>query len=157
MKPGTFTQLYVQIVFAVYQRECLLHKNQRDELFRYISGIIENKKCKNIITNGFSDHVHMFVGLNPVVSISDLVHDIKVSSSTFVNNQKWFRGTFRWQDGYGAFTYGKSQIDAVYHYILDQEKHHQKRPFREEYLEMLNKFDIKYDDRYLFEFYENKG
>ncbi len=154
MKPGTFTQLYIQLVFAVYRRECLLHKSQREELFRYTSGIVENKKCKSIIVNGYSDHIHIFVGLNPALSTSDLVHDIKISTSTFINNeQHWFKGKFAWQDGYGAFSYGRSQINDVYQYILDQDKHHGKRAFREEYLEMLRKFEVEFDERYVFEFY----
>jgi putative transposase len=154
MKPGTFTQLYVHLVYAVYQKECLLHKNQREELFRYTSGIIENKKCKSIIVNGFSDHIHIFLGLNPSVSISDIVHDTKISLTSFINkDKKWFRGKFAWQDGYGAFSYGKSQVNDVYNYIMNQESHHQRKPFREEYLEMLRKFCVEYDERFMFEFY----
>jgi REP element-mobilizing transposase RayT len=155
MKPGTFTQLHIQLVFAVKYRECLLHRSQRQELFKYTSGILENKKCKSIIINGFSDHIHIFLGLNPIMSISDLVHDIKRSSSTFINQEKkWFKGKFAWQDGYAAFSYGHSQIHDVYQYILNQETHHAKRPFKEEYLELLRKFEVEYDDRYLFEFFE---
>jgi putative transposase len=155
MKPGTFTQLHIHMVFAVKNRECLLHKSQREELFKYTSGILENKKCKSIIINGFSDHIHIFTGLNPTVSISDLVHDVKSSSSAFINSEKkWFRGKFYWQDGYGAFSYGHSQVQDVYQYILNQEIHHGKRPFREEYLELLRKFEVEYDERFLFEFFE---
>jgi len=155
MKPGTFTQLHIQLVFAVKYRECLLHKSQREELFKYASGIVENKKCKNIIINGFSDHIHIFTGLNPAISIADLVHDIKISLSTFINqDKKWFHRKFAWQDGYGAFSYSHSQVQDVYKYILNQESHHQKRPFREEYLDFLKKFGVEYDERFLFEFFE---
>jgi putative transposase len=154
MKPGTFTQLYIHLVFAVKYKECLLNSQQRVEIFKYVSGIVENKKCKNIITNGYADHIHIFTGMNPAVSISDLVRDIKRSSAIFINNEKnWFKGKFNWQDGYGAFTYSKSQVESVYKYILNQEEHHRKRPFQEEYLELLHKFEIEYDEKYLFEFF----
>ena len=155
MKPGTFTQLYVHLVFAVKHKECLLNKQQRDELFKYTSGIVQNKKCKSIIVNGYSDHIHVFTGINPSISVSDLVRDIKRSSSHFINNDKqWFSKNFSWQDGYGGFSYSKSQVENVYNYILNQEKHHIKRPFREEYLELLNKFEIEYDEQFLFDFFE---
>lgn len=154
MKPGTFTQLFIHLVFAVKFKECLLNKQQREELYKYTSGIVENKKCKSIIINGYTDHIHIFTGINPSVSISDLVRDIKRSSSHFINNEKkWFRGNFCWQDGYGGFSYSKSQIENVYKYILNQEEHHSKRSFREEYLDLLHKFEIEYDEKFLFEFF----
>ncbi len=154
MKPGTYTQLYIHLVFAVKFRECLLNKNHRQELYKYTSGILENKNCKSIIINGYSDHIHIFMGLNPVISISDLVRDVKRSSSLFINNDKnWFRGKFSWQDGYGAFSYSKSQVKNVYQYIFNQEKHHIKRSFRAEFLSLLRKFEIEYDEKYLFEFF----
>ena len=155
MKPGTFTQLHIHLVFAIKFRECLLHKSQREELYKYTKGVLENKKCKSLIVNGFNDHIHIFTGLNPSLSISDLVHDLKISSSAFINNEKkWFRGKFAWQEGYGAFSYGHSQVKDVYGYILNQESHHQRRPFREEYVDMLKKFGIDYNERFLFEFFE---
>lgn len=155
MKSKTFTQLHIHLVFAVKNRECLLHKTQRDELFKYASGILAKKNCKSLIINGFSDHLHVFMGLNPAISISDLVHDMKISTTKFINQQKgWFRGRFLWQEGYGAFSYGHSQVKDVYHYILNQELHHSKRPFREEYVELLRRFEVEYDDRFLFEFFD---
>ena len=154
MKPGVFTQLYVQLVFAPKYRDRLLRKEIRPEIFSYISGIITNRKHKSIIINGMSDHIHILVGLNPNDKISDLVGAIKKSSSTFINEKGWFRGKFHWQDGYGAFSYGRSQLDNVYHYIKNQEMHHRKRTFREEYLELLKRFEIEYDEKYLFEFFE---
>jgi len=97
MKPGVFTQLHIQLVFAVKHRECLLHKSQREELFKYASGILYKKNCKSIIINGFSDHIHVFTGLYPSVSVSELVHDLKISTSTLINQEKkWFRGKFSW-------------------------------------------------------------
>jgi REP element-mobilizing transposase RayT len=155
MKSGTFTQLHIHMVFAVKFRECLLNRAQRMELFKYTCGILENKKCKSIIVNGFSDHMHIFLGLHPNVSISDLVRDIKRSSTAYINHEKkWFNGRFAWQDGYGAFSYSHSHVRGVYQYILNQEMHHTKRPFREEYIELLGKFELEYDNRYLFEFFE---
>jgi len=155
MKPGTFTQLYIHLVFAVKFRECLLNKQQREEVYKYTSGIIENKKCKSIITNGYSDHIHIFIGLNPVVSISELVHDIKRSTSLFINKDKhWFRGKFAWQDGYAAFSYGKSQVQDLYQYILNQETHHGNKPFSAEYLAMLKIFEVEFNKNYLFEFFD---
>lgn len=154
MKPGVFTQLYIHLVFAVKYRDRLLKENHRPELYKYISGIVTNHKHKSIIINGMPDHVHILVGLNPDMSISDLVREIKRSSSLFINERKWFVGKFGWQEGYGAFSYSRSQLDSIYNYILNQHVHHKKRTFREEYLELLKKFEIEYDERYLFEFFE---
>jgi putative transposase len=153
MKPGTFTQLHIQLVFAVKYRECLLKKSHREELFKYTSGILDNKKCKCLIVNGYSDHIHIFTGLNPAISISDLVHDIKRNTSLFVNQENWFPGKFAWQEGYGAFSYSRSQVKDLYQYILNQESHHGKRPFREEYLDLLRKFEVEFEEKYLFEFF----
>ncbi len=155
MKPATYTQIHIQLVFAVKNRECLLHKSHREELYKYTSGIIQKKNCKTIIVNGFSDHIHLFIGLNPAISISDLVHDIKIGTSTFINQEKkWFPGKFSWQDGYGAFSYGHSQINDVYQYIYNQEIHHKQRKFRDEYLDILKKFEVEYKENFLFEFFE---
>jgi len=154
MKPGVFTQLYIHLIFAVKYRERLLIKEIRSEVFSYISGIITNRKHKSIIINGMPDHIHIFIGLNPNDKISDLVGAIKKSSSTFINEKGWFRGKFHWQDGYGAFSYGRSQLENVYNYIKNQEIHHKKRHFREEYIELLNQFEIVYDEKYLFDFFE---
>jgi len=154
MKPGAFTQLYVHIVFAVKYRERLLTKKIRSELFKYISGIINNRKHKVIIINGVADHVHILIGLNPNDKISDLVGCVKRESSSFINDKKWFRGKFHWQDGYGAFSYGRSQLDDVYKYIANQEKQHTKRTFREEYVDLLKRYEIKFDEKYLFDFFE---
>lgn len=154
MKPGTYTQLYVQLVFAPKYRERLLIKEIRSEVFSYISGIITNRKHKSIIINGMSDHIHILLGLNPNDKISDLVACLKRESSTFINQKNWFREKYHWQDGYGAFSYGRSQLDKVYNYIMNQETHHKKRTFRKEYLELLKKFEIEFDEKYLFEFFD---
>ncbi|MBU2445987.1 MAG: transposase [Bacteroidetes bacterium] len=160
--PGTFSQIYIQIVFAVSGRENLVNKNWKDDLQKYIAGIIKGKEQKSIIVNGMPDHIHAFVGLRPSMAIparhvklyeaggSDLVRDIKNNSTNFINDNKLVKGKFSWQEGYGAFSYGHSQIERVYNYILNQEKHHKKKTFREEYLDFLKKFEIKYDEKYLF-------
>jgi len=154
MKPGVFTQLYIHLVFAPKFRDRLLKKEIRAEVFSYISGIITKRKNKSIIINGMEDHVHILIGLNPSDSISDIVGTVKKSSSAFINEKGWFRGKFHWQDGYGAFSYGRSQLDHVYRYIKNQEIHHRKRTFREEYIELLKRFEIEYDEKYLFKFFE---
>lgn len=151
---GTYHQIYLQIVFAVRGLDNLLKKEWRQEAFKYISGIIKAKGHKPIIVNGVSDHVHVFVGLKPAISVSDLVRDIKNNSSKFINEQKWLPKKFNWQEGYGAFSYGHSQIERVYNYILNQEEHHRKKSFKEEYFEFLKKFEIEYDEKHLFEWIE---
>ena len=118
-----------------------------------MSGILTNRKHKSIIINGMSDHVHILFGSNPNDKLSDLVACLKRDSSSFINGKKWFKGKFHWQDGYGAFSYGRSQLDKIYNYILNQENHHNRRTFREEYIELLNKFEVEYEDKYLFEFF----
>ncbi|HBG86154.1 MAG TPA: IS200/IS605 family transposase [Marinilabiliaceae bacterium] len=147
---GTFSQIYIQCVFAVKGRENLLQNSWGDEVFKYMAGIIKGKNQKSIIVNGTADHVHIFVGLRPTMSISDLVRDIKNNSSNFINEQKFIKGRFAWQEGYGAFSYAHSQIENVYKYISNQEEHHRKKSFKEEYLNFLKKFEIEYNEKYLF-------
>jgi REP element-mobilizing transposase RayT len=119
-----------------------------------MSGIATNMKHKSIIIDGVSDHVHVFLGLNPVVSISDTVYELKRSTSLFINDKKWFNRKFNWQEGYGAFSYSRSHIDNVYNYIKNQEQHHRKQTFRDEYAEFLKKYEVEYDNRFLFEFFD---
>ncbi len=154
MKPGVFRQLYIHLIFAVKYRDRLLIEEYRKEIFSYMSGIITNLNHKSIIINGVEDHVHIFLGLNPKRTISDTVWEIKRSSSIFINEKKWFRKKFNWQEGYGGFSYGKSQIDRVYKYIQNQEQHHRKQTFRNEYIGFLKKFEIEYDQQFLFEFFD---
>ena len=146
-----FSQIYIQYVFAVKGRENLLQQPWREEVFKYMAGIVKGKNQKPIIVNGVSDHVHVFVGLKPAMNISDLIRDIKNNSSNFINDQKFLKGKFSWQEGYGAFSYSHSQIDNVYQYIANQEVHHRKKTFKEEYIEFLQKFEIDYNEKYLFE------
>jgi putative transposase len=154
MKPGTFTQMYVQIVFAVRDRENILSKEIRLRVFEYVSGIITNLHHKSIIVNGYYDHIHIFFGLNPSVSVSDTVHDIKRGSSLWMNENRLVPGRFSWQDGYGSFTYSRSQVGNVFRYIENQEAHHSGKSFREEYISILEKNEIEYDPKYLFEFFD---
>jgi putative transposase len=154
MKPGTFTQMYVQIVFAVRDKENILTKEIRPRVFEYVSGIITNLHHKSIIVNGYSDHIHIFLGLNPSVSVSDTVHDIKRGSSLWINENRLVTGRFSWQDGYGSFTYSRSQVGDVFRYIETQEAHHSGKSFREEYISILEKNEIEYDPKYLFEFFD---
>jgi putative transposase len=155
MKPGTFTQLYVHFVFAVKNRDAVLNKNIRERVFEYMSGIVREINHKSLIIGGVSDHVHVFVGINPVKSIADTARDLKRSSSLFINKEKLCLGHFEWQDGYGAFTYSRSQIKDVYEYIKNQEEHHRKKTFQSEYIDFLKKFEVDYDERFLFEFLDD--
>ena len=150
----TFSQSYIQIVFAVKGRENVISKKWKDELHKYIVGIIKGKNQKPIIVNGMPDHIHIFVGLKPSMAISDLTRDIKNNSTNFINEKKLVRGKFSWQAGYGAFSYSHSQIGNVYNYILHQEEHHKKKSFREEYLEFLKKYEIEFNEKYLFDWIE---
>jgi putative transposase len=155
MKPGTYTQLYIQLVFAVKNRNAVLNKEIRYRIFEYMSAIISGMNHKSIIVNGVSDHVHILLGLNPSKSISETVHDIKRNSSLFINNENLCKGRFTWQEGYGAFSYSRSQLDRVYNYILSQELHHSKSTFQEEYVKFLRNYEIDYNERFLFEFWNN--
>jgi len=152
--PETYSQIYIQVVFAVKGRKNFLQKEWRDEVFKYISGIISAKGHKAIIVNGVEDHVHVFVGLKPVMALSDLVRDIKNNSSKNINESGRLKEKFQWQEGYGAFSYSKSAVSNVYKYIENQEEHHRKKSFKEEYKEFLKEFEIEYRDEYLFEWFE---
>ena len=151
--PGTFSKIYIQVVFAVDGRENLISNNWKTDLHKYIAGIVKGKGQKSIIVNGVPNHIHAFVGLKPAMSISDLVRDMKNNSSNFVNDHKLVKGKFSWQEGYGAFSYSHSQIERVYN-ILNQEHHHKKKTFKKEYLEFLKRFEVEYDEKYLFEWYD---
>lgn len=151
---GTYSQIYIQIVFAIQGRQNLLQKEWRQEVFKYMAGIIKNKGQKPIIVNGVDDHAHVFVGLKPAMALSDLVRDIKNNSSNFINENNWVKERFNWQEGYGAFSYGHSQVEMVYHYIQNQEQHHAQQTFKDEYLDFLTKFEIEHDIKYLFDWLE---
>ena len=151
--PNTYSQLYIQIVFAVKGRKAFIKENFREELQKYISGIIAKKKQKLYAIYCMPDHTHILVSMKPDIAVSDLVRDIKSNSSTFIE-EKDFVKDFSWQTGFGAFSYSKSQSKKVVDYILNQPEHHKKKTFREEYVDFLEKFEIEYDEKYLFEFYD---
>jgi putative transposase len=148
---NTYNQVYIQIVFAVKYREAVLHKDWRNEVFAVIGNLINGTGCKTIIVNGIEDHVHCFIGLKPTVSISELMKTVKAKSSKYINDKKFLLNRFEWQEGYGAFSYSHSQIKSIYNYVANQEEHHKKESFKNEYVEFLDKFEIPYDERYIFE------
>ena len=148
--PNTFTQLHYQFVFAVQNRICLIQPSWKDELYKYITGIVQNQKHKMLIINGMPDHLHLVVGMRPIQSISDLLKMVKKDSSAWINENKFVRGDFHWQEGYGAFTYRKSDLPTLINYVKNQQIHHHKKTFLEEYKELLIEFDIDFDERYLF-------
>ena len=147
---NSYHQIYLQFVFAVKYRNAVIEKKWRGEFFGVIGNLINESGCKNIIVNGVEDHVHCFVGLKPVVSVSELMKAVKSKSSKFINDSKLTPDRFEWQEGYGVFSYSQSQVDKVYKYIENQEAHHKKQTFREEYIEFLKHFKIDYDDQYIF-------
>jgi putative transposase len=151
----TYTQLYIHIVFTVKNRESLIRESFRVDLEKYICGIVSQKRHKPLAIYCMPDHTHLFVGLNPAEAISVLVRDIKTGSSAFIKEQNWLQGPFKWQEGYGAFSHARSQLDTVVRYILNQPDHHRKRTFQEEYLNMLNKAGIAYNDAYLFDWLDD--
>lgn len=146
---NTFTQIYLHLVFAVQNRISLIQPDWKDELYKYITGILRNNNHKLIAINGMPNHLHIAVGYKPHQLIPDLLQDIKGNSSTWINEKKFVRGHFNWQAGYGAFSFSHSQIDAVAKYIINQEKHHKKQTFREECIQLLKKYDVPFDEKYI--------
>jgi REP element-mobilizing transposase RayT len=151
---NTYTQLYIQFVFSVQGRENLIRESFRDELEKIMCGIVKNQKCKTYAIYCNPDHTHIFVGMHPSVSPSKLMEQVKSGSSKWLNEKKYISGKFSWQKGFGAFTYSKSHIDKVVKYVLNPAEHHKKQSFREEYLLLLDKFDVDYNEKYVFEWYE---
>ena len=151
---NTYTQIYIQVVFAVAGRQSLISPSFKETLYKYIGGTMRNAGQKLIAINGMPDHVHILVGLKPNVGLSDFVKDIKVASSRFINDQRLVRGRFSWQEGFGAFSYSQSHLGKIARYIENQERHHDKQSFREEYLSFLKSFEIEHDERYLFKWIE---
>ena len=151
---NTYTQLNVQTVFAVKGRENILNSHFRTQLFEYITDILRNNKQFPLAINGYKDHVHIFFELNPDSSLSNVLELVKSNSSKWFNSNRLVMGRFEWQRGYSGFTYSRSQRNNVIQYILNQENHHKSQTFREEYLEILRKFEMEYDERYIFEFYD---
>jgi len=148
--------IYGKYLFANLYSGCLrcsgaCKPDRKEELFKYITGIVINQGQKLIAIGGVADHIHLLIGIRPSISISDLIRDIKANSSRFINEKEFVRGKFYWQEGFGAFSYSRSQLDAVAKYVLNQERHHAKRSFRDEYIGLLDRFEVEYDERYLFD------
>ncbi|MBK8549735.1 MAG: IS200/IS605 family transposase [Ignavibacteria bacterium] len=151
---NTYTKIYIQIIFAVKFRKNFISKNWKDELYKYICGIVHGQKQKVYAINGVSDHIHILLSMKPDIALSDLIRDIKANSSKWINTKDFVTQKFQWQEGFEAFSYSESQLDKVIKYINDQEKYHSKKSFKDEYIELLNRFNIEYDEKYVFEFYE---
>ena len=152
--PGTFSQIYIQVVFAVKGRESLILQNWEEELYKYISGMVRNKDQKMLAINGMQDHIHFLIGMKPSCCLSDLVREIKKSTNEFINERKFSKHKFQWQEGYGAFSYSHSALDNVIQYITNQKEHHRKQSFKDEYNDFLKKFQVEFKDEYLFEWIE---
>jgi putative transposase len=152
---STFSQIYIQIVFAVKGRDSLINTSWEEELYKYITGIVSNKGQKMLAINGTSDHIHILIGMKPACCLSDLVREVKKSSNEFVNEKKFSKFRFQWQEGYGAFSYSHSALDNVIKYINNQKEHHKRKSFKEEYIDFLHKFQIEFKDEYLFEWFES--
>ena len=151
---NTYSQIYLQVLFAVKGRKSLIQSEWKDELYKYICGIVNGKKEKVYAIGGVSDHIHILISIKPSSIISDLVRDIKCNSSKWINERQYVNGKFQWQEGFGAFSYTHWHLDIIINYINNQEEHHKKKSFKNEYLEFLDKFHIEYDEKYLFEWIE---
>ena len=147
---NTYTQIHIQAIFAVQNRHCLIDKEWEVELYKYITGIIQKYDHKLLQINGMSDHIHIFLGMRPKQALSDLMKNVKESSSKWINNRGFLRNHFSWQEGFGGFSYTKSQVPMIIRYIENQEEHHKKRSFIDEYLDFLEEFEIDFDERYIF-------
>ena len=148
--PNTYTQIHIQVVFAVQNRDCIISTQWKDELYKYMTGIVQKNNHKLLGINGMPDHIHMLIGLRPTQSVSDLMQDIKGSSSKWINDKGFLRSRFSWQEGYGAFSYSKSELTRVLTYIENQESHHAKKDFYTEYIQLLQVHGIEFDERYVF-------
>ena len=147
---NTYTQIHIQAVFAVQNRECLIPADRKEEVYRYITGIIQNHDHKLLAINGMPDHLHILFGMRPTQALSDHMKQVKQDSSKWINERGIVRGRFSWQAGFGAFSYSRSDLPGVIAYIRDQEEHHRRLTFREEYLELLKEFEVVHDERYIF-------
>lgn len=150
--PNTYSQIYLQFVFAVKYRQCLIAPEHKTELHSYLGGLVQKRHAKSLAIHCMPDHAHLFVGFRPALSISDFVKEIKVESNEFINGKKWVNGKFAWQEGFGVFSYSHSHISRVINYVNNQEQHHRKKSFRDEYHELLKKFEVSFEERYSFDF-----
>ncbi len=151
---NTYSQVFLQYIFSVQGKQNLILPKHNEELQKYITGIVQHRKQKLLAINNVPDHLHLLVGFGTIMSIADFMEEVKAISSKFINDQHWIKGKFEWQRGYGVFSYSRSQIDRVIKYILNQQEHHKKQTFKEEYLNFLKKFAVDYDEKYLFEWIE---
>lgn len=151
---STYSQIYIQIVFAVKNREALIAPSWEEELYKYITGIVQNKGQKMLVINGMPDHIHLFIGMKPSCCLSDLVREVKKASNSFIKEKEFSKYKFEWQEGFGAFSYSHSSLNNVIGYINNQKEHHKKRSFKEEYIDFLEKFDVEFKNEYLFEWIE---
>jgi putative transposase len=151
---NTYSKVYLHFVFTVKGRQCLISSKHNDELQKYITGLVQNRNQKMLAINNMPDHLHLLVGFGTTMSMADFMEEVKSISSKFINEQGWIKVKFEWQRGYGVFSYSRSQIDNVIKYILNQQEHHKKSTFKEEYLELLKKFEVDYDEQYMFEWIE---
>ena len=147
---NTYSQIYIQIVFAVQARQYLIQRQNKERLHKYVTGVVIQRGQKLLAVHCMPDHTHLVLGLKPSIALSDLVRDVKNASANFINNERWVLGRFSWQEGFGAFSYGHSQLTRIIRYVRDQEKHHQRVSFRNEYLQFLRKFEIDHDERFIF-------
>ena len=157
MGAGTYSQIYIHIVFGVKARRSLIKQEWEEELYKYITGIVQNKNQKMLAINGVEDHIHFFIGMRPACKLSDLVRELKKASNTFINEKDFCNFKFEWQEGYGAFSYSHTALDNVIAYINNQKEHHRKKSFKEEYLKFLKDFNIDFKNEYLFEWIDDKG
>jgi len=151
---NTFSQIYLQFVFAVKHRQYLIPKEHKEELHKYFNGLVKNRSAKMLAVNCMPDHTHLFVGFKPNVLISDFVKELKIESNQFINGKKWTKAKFNWQEGYGVFSYSHSHIGSVIKYTLNQEIRHKKVSFKQEYHEFLGRFKVSFEEKYLFEFFD---
>jgi putative transposase len=147
---NTYSQIYLQVVFAVEGRQSLIQKQNKVELHKYMTGMVTEREQKLLAIHCMPDHTHILIGLRPAMALSDLVHDLKIGSANFINRKKWVVGRFGWQEGFGAFSYGHSQLTRIIRYVQNQEQHHAKLSFREEYLRFLKRYEIDHDEHYVF-------
>ena len=148
---STFSQIYIQIVFAVKNKDALISSLWEERLYQFITGIVQNKGQKMLAINGMPDHIHFFIGMKPSCCLSDLVREVKKASNEMINENRLTKFKFNWQEGYGAFSYSHSHVDNVVKYVMNQKEHHQKKSFKGEYVDFLKKFEIEYDEKYLFD------
>jgi REP element-mobilizing transposase RayT len=150
MMANTYTQIHIQTVFVVQNRECIIRDTWKEELYKYISGIVQSNNHKLLSINGMPDHIHILFGLRPSQSIAELMQDVKGGSSKWINDRKLVQGKFSWQEGYGAFSYSKAEVPTIIQYIVDQTVHHKRKTFSEEYYDLLKQFEVDFDNRYIF-------